>query len=443
MANTKKKTSTSKKRKTTKKKSTVSTTKKTTRNSSASATKKRTTTTAKKNNAVKKNTTKKTNVKAKEIESALVETEVTRKIDIAPVEFKEEDLKAELPKLKAQTREISKNKNVANKVVEEEKFTGIKSAKKQIKGKRKSKANFVSLVKNNKIINKLYKLKRKIRIYGITSVIPKQYIVGITFLLLFMFVLPTAIYFFQAPTAKMDLSDINQIDTLKTLSLNLDNVDDIISTTNAFTSLKNYDRYDFDSVFKLNSDYVDDFVIKYNESKKQLLFIIKPTSNNYDNVKNTVNAFLKEKKINVKQTFDYDGYIIYIKSKSEENDTIVKSKIMQSTKNVFTLLLDLKKDEIESTLKIPSNLYTEAVIKVARLKSDTCGYAIIKPSSLHAKNKIKSLMDDYYVSLENKWVDNKENLELVKNRYFEDYDGYLIYIVSNNNKLVMDLIKSK
>ena len=54
-----------------------------------------------------------------------------------------------------------------------------------------------------------------------------------------------------------------------------------------------------------------------------------------------------------------------------------------------------------------------------------------------------SLMNDYYKSLEDKWKDDSDNLELIKNRYFEEYDGYLIYIVSNNNKLVMELIKSK
>ena len=372
----------------------------------------------------------------------------TKKPSISPkkVKTKVEDIQItnELPKLKAETIEISKNKNEANKVVQSEKFNGVKSAKKQIKGKTKSKENFVSKIKTNSLLKSLYKLKRKIKIYGITSVIKKKYIVGICFLLLFMVILPTSIYFLQVPTSKIDIESVeDDIDTLKTLSLNLDSIDDIINSTNAFTSLKNYDRYDFDNVFKLNGDYVEEFALKYNESKKQLLFIIKPTNNNYDNVVNTINDFLKENKITNYTQFDYDGYIIYIKSKNEESDIKVKSKIMQTTKNVFTLLLNLKKDDIESTLKIPSSLYSEAVVKVARLKSDTCGYAIIKPTNLHNKNKIMSLMDEYYKSLEDKWADNKENLNLVKNRYFEEYEGYLIYIISNNNKLVMELIKSK
>lgn len=429
MANTKKKKSTSKRKSTTTRKSSTTRKKTTTKPSGVSSTKKSTTT-------KKKTNTPKAKKSTSSIEQALVETEITKKIDAVKVE-------TELPKKKAQTREISKNKNVANKVVKEEKFTGVKTAQKQIKGKRKNKENLITLIKSHPFLQKINRLKRKIKIYGITSVIPKKYLIVSLFLLLFMIVIPIAVYFYQEPGVKIDLTSVQEdIDTLKTLSLNLDNIDDIVNNQNFFNSMKNYDRYDFDSVFKLNSDYVDDFVIKYNESKKQLLFIIKPTNNNYDNVISSINAFLKENKISV-TPFDYDGYIIYIKSKSKESDTLVKSKIMQSTINVFDLLLDLKKDDISSTLKMPSNLYTEAVIKVARLKSDTTGYAIIKPSSLHAKNKIMSLMNDYYKSLEDKWKDDSDNLELIKNRYFEEYDGYLIYIVSNNNKLVMELIKSK
>ncbi len=442
MANTKKRKTTAKKKTTTKKKSSVSKAKKTTRNSSVSATKKTTRTTTKKpiSTTTKKTTTRKTKVQKP---TEVVKEEVkARKTKVSP---KKIDKKVEeLPKLKGETIEISKNKNEANKVVQSEKFKGVKTAKKQIKGKTKSKENFVSKIKTNPILKKLYRLKRKIRIYGITSVIKKKYIIAFCILLLFMIVLPTSKYLLKLPTSSIDISSVEEdIDTLKTLSLNLDSIDDIITSTNAFTSLKNYDRYDFNNVFKLNSEYVEDFSLKYNESKKQLLFIIKPTTNNYDNVVNTMNEFLKEKSITNYTQFDYDGYIIYIKSKNEESDIKVKSKIMQTTKNVFTLLLNLKKDDIESTLKISSDLYSEAVIKIARLKSDTCGYAIIKPNNSHAKNKIMSLMNDYYKSLEEKWADNPKNLELVKNRYFEEYEGYLIYIISNNNKLVMELIKSK
>ena len=208
MANTKKKKSTSKRKSTTTRK--ISTTKKktTTKPSGVSSTKKRSTsTTKKKTNSAK---TKKNTVS---IEQALVEKKITRKIDTVKDEV-------ELPKKKAQTREISKNKNVANKVVKEEKFTGVKTAKKQIKGKRKNKENLITLIKSHPFLQKLSKLKRKIKIYGITSVIPKKYLIVSSFLILFMIVIPIAVYFYQEPGVKIDLSSVQEdIDTLKTLSL--------------------------------------------------------------------------------------------------------------------------------------------------------------------------------------------------------------------------------
>ena len=245
MANTKKKKSTSKRKSTTTRKSSTTRKKTTTKHSGVSSTKKKTNT-----SKAKKTTAS--------IEQALVETEVTRKIDAVKDEV-------ELPKKKAQTREISKNKNVANKVVQEEKFTGVKTAQKQIKGKRKNKENLITLIKSHPFLQKINKLKRKIKIYGITSIIPKKYLIVSSFLILFMIVIPIAVYFYQEPGIKIDLTSVQEdIDTLKTLSLNLDNIDEIVNNQNYFNPMKNYDRYDFDPVFKLNSDYVSDFVIKYN-----------------------------------------------------------------------------------------------------------------------------------------------------------------------------------
>ena len=55
---------------------------------------------------------------------------------------------------------------------------------------------------------------------------------------------------------------------------------------------------------------------------------------------------------------------------------------------------------------------------------------------------IKNAMEDYYAGLELKWQGkDQNNYDLVINRHFEEYEGYLIYLVSNDNNLVMELIK--
>jgi len=239
----------------------------------------------------------------------------------------------------------------------------------------------------------------------------------------------------------MDLSVIpEKIDHLTTVKFDIDDVPNIISSSEAFTSLKDYYEYDFRDVIGLNPTYVTSYVIKVNKSKKQAFIAVKPVDKYYDEVKNTLDKFLKENDVKNYQYLEYQGYQIYIKS---SNDTAVVSKIKQSQQRVFNIMKDLKKEDIEKELKISDSDYEEALVKIPMVvKSDTCGYIIIKPKNQGSKEKIKNLMDDYYKGLEAKWQNNEENRKLVQNKYFEEYKGYLIYIVSHDNNLAIQLLKS-
>ena len=280
--------------------------------------------------------------------------------------------------------------------------------------------------------------------YGITSVIPLKYLISAiaTIVVIILAIILCSTVFVKSN--KLDIEKIpTEIDSLKTVSFNMDDIPEILSSSKAFDSIKDYYEYDFKEVFNLDSSNVEDYVIKYNKSKKQVFIVIKATEGNDEKVKTSIDKFLKDNKINDYIYLDYQGYQIYIKSKNEDGDKIVKSKIYQSQIRVFNPLRELKKDEIESTLKISDSYYSEALVKTAMvIKSDVCGYVIFKPVNPAAKEKIKNSMEDYYAGLEAKWVNNKENLELIKNRYFEEYQGYLIYIVSHNNDLLTSLIKN-
>ena len=50
-------------------------------------------------------------------------------------------------------------------------------------------------------------------------------------------------------------------------------------------------------------------------------------------------------------------------------------------------------------------------------------------------------MNEYYEQKEKTWENDTENLRLIKNRYTGVYNGYLVYIVSRDNDLVMQLLK--
>ena len=415
-----------------------STTKKSTSTKKKVSTSKKTSTTAKKTpvKAVSKKTTKPKTAK-KEVKLVV-----------------EEPIK--LSKEKTEFKEVSKNKNKPERVIKTEEYTVIKKEPIRYKGKEKSvpvkgkkrvvksNAKKVEMGKKNDFLKTLGKLRRKIKIYGLNSVVPVKNIIiacCIVAVIILTIILANAFTGGQS----IDLSAIpDKIDQLPTVKFDIDSVPNIISSTEAFTSLKDVDAYDFKEVLGINPSYINSYVIKYNKSKKQAFIAIKPVSQNYDDVKSAIEKFLKEIGIKDFITLEYQGYQIFIKSSSEEKDNEVVSKIKQSKQRVFNIMKDLKKEDIEKELKISDADYDEALVKVPMVvKSDTCGYIIIKPKNQNSKEKIKNLIEDYYKGLEAKWQNNEENRKLVQNRYFEEYKGYLIYIVSHDNNLVMQLLKSK
>lgn len=434
MAN-KKKNNFNSKKKTTPKKSNTSTKKKTTKTTA----KKTTSTAVKKKTSVKKvaTTTKTTSSK----KTSPKKKQSIKVITKEPIKIDKEDINVELPKLKIEGKEVSKNLNEPQRVMKTEEYTIIK--KEAVEGRKrisKSNAKRVEKSKKNSFYKTINKLRRKIKMYGISSVFPIKYLILTLIIIGVLIVSPLILNMFNK-TKSMDLSAIpEKIDYLKTVSFSIDNVSDIISSSEAYSQLKDYYEYDFKEVFDLNPNYVEEYSIKISKNKKQVFIAIKATEGHHDDVKNSIDNYLKNNEIKDYQYLEYQGYQIYIKSSNNEK---VLSKIKQSQKRVFNILQDLKKDEINQLLKISDSDYDEALVKTAMLRTDTCGYIIIKPKNQSSKAKIKNLMDDYYKGLESKWQNNEGNKKLVQNRYFEEYKDYLIYIISHDNDLVSQMIKGK
>ena len=75
------------------------------------------------------------------------------------------------------------------------------------------------------------------------------------------------------------------------------------------------------------------------------------------------------------------------------------------------------------------------------VKSDVTEYLLFYPKNHNAAKEIEELMDKYYAEKEEKWSNDEENLKKKKNRYTGSYNGYLVYIVSKDNDLVLQLLK--
>ena len=168
--------------------------------------------------------------------------------------------------------------------------------------------------------------------------------------------------------------------------------------------------------------------------------IIKANDNRQDTIREIFDAFFKDMNDTQYEYLEYQGYQIFINS---SNNPLVISKIKQSQTRVFNILQELKKSDIERSLDIKDSYYSEALVKTSMLISDTCEYMIFKPKNSISKARIKKAMNEHYAKLEEKWRDkDSTNYNLVVNRYFEEYHGYLIYVVSHDNDLALELIKS-
>ena len=431
-----------KKKANTKKTTTKTGAKKTTKKVTAKSPAKKTTKTS-----LKKTVEKKTAPKKRVKKAASTDKKTKKDLELVKNNKKALENTIELPKTKEQvrieeeTRQLNLKKELENKLALEENLekTHELSLTKIIKLKKKSHAKNIARNKTNEYIKKIKKLQRKIKIYGIDSVIPRKYLTTGIIAILIVLICIMSINLIKPEIQSINLENISkEIDQLKTLKFEISNTNKIIDESKAYRStLKEYYEYDF-SDFGLQRSWLDEFKIYYHEKNKQLFMVFKPNLDKTSDVTNTIEKFLKDKKITATKE-EYDGYIFYI---SSNDDKKVISKIKQSQVKVFDILQELNKEEIKEKYGIDSNLYKEYKVKTAMIiKSDVTEYLLFYPKNQVSAKEIEKAMDKYYQEKEEKWAGNEENLNLIKNRYTGNYNGYLVYIVSKDNDLVLQLLR--
>ena len=431
-----------KKKAKTKKTTTKTGAKKTTKKVTAKSPAKKTTKTS-----LKKTVEKKTAPKKRVKKAASTDKKTKKDLELVKNNKKALENTIELPKTKEQvrieeeTRQLNLKKELENKLALEENLekTHELSLTKIIKLKKKSHAKNIARNKTNEFIKKIKKLQRKIKIYGIDSVIPRKYLTTGIVAVLIVLICIMSINLIKPEIQSINLENISkEIDQLKTLKFEISNTNKIIDESKAYKStLKEYYEYDF-SDFGLQRSWLDEFKIYYHEKNKQLFMVFKPNLDKTSDVTNAIEKFLKDKKITATKE-EYDGYIFYI---SSNDDKKVISKIKQSQVKVFDILQELNKEEIKEKYGIDSNLYKEYKVKTAMIiKSDVTEYLLFYPKNQVSAKEIEKAMDKYYQEKEEKWAGNEENLNLIKNRYTGNYNGYLVYIVSKDNDLVLQLLR--
>lgn len=394
-----------------------------------------------KSNKNKNNVTK--NSSSKKLNNTLKNKKASQNgmIKKTPSSIPKENIKAEKKLVsKEDIKPISQNIELP---IIEKKVTWWQQLKNKIMSHHHSNAKRIAKSKKQSdYVKEFKKTWRKFRMYGPKSILSLRNIavIGSGIVLLLLLIVCIVILNSKQSVNKMDLDTIpSQVDGLKTISFNINNTNQIINDSHAYNSLKDYYEYDFSSIFNLNKDDVFNYVIRYNKTNKQVFIVIKANEGKENNIKEAITKFLATNSIKNYEYLEYDGYQFFINS---ANNTAVISKIKQSQIKVFTILKELKKADTKEILGIDNSLYSESLVKVSMISSDVCEYIIFKPSSNSNKKKIMNKMDEYYNDKISKWADDKDNTALLNNRLFKEVNGYLIYIVSYDNDLALQLIEN-
>ncbi len=197
----------------------------------------------------------------------------------------------------------------------------------------------------------------------------------------------------------------------------------------------------FKKTFKITEAYVEEYNVAINAKKTAMYFILKPVEGKLEALKKEVDTYINTLKKDVKEQLTYqehEGYLIYIISEDSKD---LMDQVINTHSLLFNNLTVGDEETLTNIYDIKPDMVEEYLIKVPTMIVNANTYVIIKPSKGN-KDEVKEKMDTYMANLEEQWKTYlPDQYDLVKNRLYEEYEGYLIYIVSKDNDLVLKTIK--
>ena len=236
----------------------------------------------------------------------------------------------------------------------------------------------------------------------------------------------------------LDLNEVsNKVDNLTTDSFDLlTAVENIESNTDYFTDLVNV--YDFDlEEMGINKDNIQDIAFRVDSNNKPAYIIIKPNEGKKEEVQKEISAYLTKFTDLNKLESEYEGHLIYLFS--EKNEEILKT-IKNSRSRIFGMLFNVESTDLEALTGINPDDLDEFLVKTS-VMTQASSYYIVKPKE-GKLDSVKEQLDEYMTRVEQQWQTYlPDQYDLVKSRLEEEYGGYLIYVISSNNELVLETIK--
>lgn len=108
---------------------------------------------------------------------------------------------------------------------------------------------------------------------------------------------------------------------------------------------------------------------------------------------------------------------------------------------LFTTLMEMDSATLKQSWNVDTNLLDAYVAKMPMMNVKANLYAILKPKE-GKKEEIKEQVDNYLASYEEQWSTYlPDQHEMVKNRSFEEINGYLVYVISEDNEAVLNVVR--
>ena len=208
------------------------------------------------------------------------------------------------------------------------------------------------------------------------------------------------------------------------------------------------DEYDY-KYFGLTNELVETAIMKINKKTKNMYLIIKPNKGKKELIKTKLAEYFKKevsdakgetkKLLENKLEKEYEGYLIYVVS--NDNEKIFKT-MKTSTSLLFNNIVTASDEEVEKLFNIKLDDLEEHLIAYPSFIVNANGYFIVKPVS-GKKETVKKVIDEYMEKQESQWSSYlQDQYQMVKNRKEVELGNYLIYIISEDNDKVLDVIKA-
>ena len=249
----------------------------------------------------------------------------------------------------------------------------------------------------------------------------------------------------QENNTVVNLEDISaKLDALTSDEFDLQAVAELIDKTDFFENLSYLYYYNFEPVLGLDNANIKNASIRMSIYDETMYMIIEPLQN-IDTKKEQLTAYFEgieadSELVKNRLETEYQGYLIYIISNNNEE---VLETIKSAKHTMFQSYMNLSEDMIEYTLGITKTQYSDILVKMV-MTEDSNIFIMVKPNDGekdNIKNTIDTYMSDYESALELTKDENPEQYEMIKNCTYEEYEGYLIWVVSPDNNKVLQAVK--